>query len=734
MATKLQDLRAKYPQYSDMSDQEFATAFHGKFYSDMSFDDFSQEIGLTAQPAPTGTRMVEQFDDGGRIVENTETGVQTYMGDGYATSDPMQIAKIKSAGGDAAAVYERGFAEDIISQVGEIPARAASAIKGVPFVGSYIDELLEQFSPQAAQATRAAQEAREIVAPTTTALSRAGTGIAAAIPAIAAAPVALPASLTARVGLGAGLGGVGGGLEGLVYGYGEGATPEERRASALEAGKTGAAVGAGLGAGLPVVGAGIGALRARGIRRPAQQAVEQIGVKEDAARIISEAMQMDQPVAAENLARAGQYASLGQAGPATRNLLDLAAASTSEGAAIARQNIEEVAGQAGVQFKSLMDDTLGGPQAAQRIRDDLMESTSEQRTQVYDAAYDAAIDYSAPAATKLRELLKRLDASDLRGAERMMRREGQPSQQIMAKLDDAGNVIEYETLPDVRQIDYITRALTDPEALAAKGSKRIDEQLASDIRKTLDQLVPEYAVARDVAGDVISLRNALEFGEKLLAKKTTRYDVEKALDGMTGAELAATKQGIRSYVDEIMANTAAAIGDPNQDARELIKPLKEILTGAGKQKMQLLLGDDADEFLRQLDEVYSAMSMRASTAQQSKTAVRQMAKETVEDMMTPTMLQEMTERGPVTGAMETLRRTLSAAPSRPEQFRRVMGEVAEPLTRQADLTRLLQQTEQLRMLNPEIERAAEMYRRMLRGGTQAAAAATPAVTGLLTGR
>ena len=227
----------------------------------------------------------------------------------------------------------------------------------------------------------------------------------------------------------------------------------------------------GLGAGLPVVGAGVGALRARGIRRPAQQAVEQIGVKEDAARIISEAMQMDQPVAAENLARAGQYASLGQAGPATRNLLDLAAASTSEGAAIARQNIEEVAGQAGVQFKSLMDDTLGGPQAAQRIQDELMQSTSPQRAQAYDAAYDAAIDYSAPAATKLQELLKRLDTSDLRNAEKLMRREGQPSRQIMAKLDDAGNVVEYETLPDVRQIDYITRALNNVSPTAPTEDK-----------------------------------------------------------------------------------------------------------------------------------------------------------------------------------------------------------------------------------------------------------------------
>ena len=67
-----------------------------------------------------------------------------------------------------------------------------------------------------------------------------------------------------------------------------------------------------------------------------------------------------------------------------------------------------------------------------------------------------------------------MDTSDLRNAERAMRREGQPSRQIMAKLDDAGNVVEYETLPDVRQIDYITRALNDviTEALRRpKGSK-----------------------------------------------------------------------------------------------------------------------------------------------------------------------------------------------------------------------------------------------------------------------
>ena len=113
------------------------------------------------KPAPTGAEIVEQFDDGGRILKSTQTGQETYVTDGYTTSDPARIAQIRAAGGKAGEVYKTSMAEDIISQVGELPARAASAIKGVPFVGSYIDEIIGQFSPEAAQATRAAQEARE---------------------------------------------------------------------------------------------------------------------------------------------------------------------------------------------------------------------------------------------------------------------------------------------------------------------------------------------------------------------------------------------------------------------------------------------------------------------------------------------------------------------------------------------------------------------------------------------
>lgn len=43
------EIREKYPQYNDLSDEELAKGLHAKFYSDMDFDEFSNKIGLTPQ-------------------------------------------------------------------------------------------------------------------------------------------------------------------------------------------------------------------------------------------------------------------------------------------------------------------------------------------------------------------------------------------------------------------------------------------------------------------------------------------------------------------------------------------------------------------------------------------------------------------------------------------------------------------------------------------------------------
>jgi hypothetical protein len=51
------EIRQKYPQYNDLSDEELAKGLHKKFYSDMDFGEFSNKIGLTPQKSQTQTNV-----------------------------------------------------------------------------------------------------------------------------------------------------------------------------------------------------------------------------------------------------------------------------------------------------------------------------------------------------------------------------------------------------------------------------------------------------------------------------------------------------------------------------------------------------------------------------------------------------------------------------------------------------------------------------------------------------
>jgi len=46
----ISDVREKFPQYKDMSDEDLAKGLHKKYYNDMPFEDFSKKIGYGAKP------------------------------------------------------------------------------------------------------------------------------------------------------------------------------------------------------------------------------------------------------------------------------------------------------------------------------------------------------------------------------------------------------------------------------------------------------------------------------------------------------------------------------------------------------------------------------------------------------------------------------------------------------------------------------------------------------------
>jgi hypothetical protein len=76
----IQEIRQKYPQYNDLSDEDLAGALHRKYYADMPFEEFAGKIGLQAQAAaadPTeGMSSLEKFRAGmGKTMVDTGRGI-----------------------------------------------------------------------------------------------------------------------------------------------------------------------------------------------------------------------------------------------------------------------------------------------------------------------------------------------------------------------------------------------------------------------------------------------------------------------------------------------------------------------------------------------------------------------------------------------------------------------------------------------------------------------------------
>jgi hypothetical protein len=84
--TTIAEIRQKYPQYEDLSDEQLAQSLHKKHYSDMDYADFSKRVGLAAPeqkakprlhaPGPIGLAV----DLGANMARNTLATV----GQGYA--------------------------------------------------------------------------------------------------------------------------------------------------------------------------------------------------------------------------------------------------------------------------------------------------------------------------------------------------------------------------------------------------------------------------------------------------------------------------------------------------------------------------------------------------------------------------------------------------------------------------------------------------------------------------
>lgn len=152
----IKEIRAKYPQYDDWSDEQLAKGLHTKFYSDMPFEEFSAKIGFTATPSLTlsdeqkehiaaNNRAYEEKQENnllGKVLNNPIVRVQAAATQGIANASLNPFGYVARALGiDTKPLEAETATERALEKAGEygfdaaVMATGGAGLKGIGALG-----------------------------------------------------------------------------------------------------------------------------------------------------------------------------------------------------------------------------------------------------------------------------------------------------------------------------------------------------------------------------------------------------------------------------------------------------------------------------------------------------------------------------------------------------------------------------------------------------------------------
>lgn len=661
--------------------------------------------------------MKAQFPDqyaNGVIIRDEATGQDSYVSEGYATSDPERIAEIAQEGYAPREAVRQSFYEGVLRD-NPLAARVVSAGRGIPFIGEYLDEASgvlagmtdgPEAAERATEASRTLSRAMQERRPVEAALTQMGVGIGSSLPFALAVPRA--ASVGGNIIRGAGVGAAAGATEGLVAGYGAG-EGEDRARSAQERGIIGGALGGLLGGALPAIGAGIGQAAGRLSARRVGDIAEDIGIEEPGLRVLAERAGMERP---STVRPTSVPASLAETSRPMRQLLDVTVSSPGPGAEIASENISQQAAAAAGRVQSTLDDVLGPATGIRSRQSQIMADTAAQRGSLYNQAYERVIDYTTDAGEALRNMLRnRIPANVVRRANELMEVEGVPSQQRLLQVDEAGNVISSTRLPDVRQFDYIKRALDDQAVsdAASPNVSRAYRTLSRELRETLDEAVPEYRAARSAAAEAIGDREAVQTGADLFRRNFTAEDAREAVRDMTEGELLNVRAGVRQYIQDQIDNVLIPLDEITPEAgvaarNQALDAIKRLVrTEASRNKLRAILGDtDAENLINRLRDQIPSLEA-AAVGGGSQTQPRQALTATQQQLFDGGIMQTIREGDPLRAVAALPSRFLSYGELSPAEQLQSARDIAAPM-----LSRQMA-PDALANLRSQLQRAQQLY-------------------------
>ncbi len=640
------------PQVTD-EDREAAKLLRRMLQAQAKLDE------QAAGKAPAGYELIRETPDGGKIYRKPD-GQLTFTSSGYATNNQAEIQRMIQ--GMAPGQARRAETNKQIVEQDGVRGAAASAIKGLPFVGEYFDEAVGAMTgdPRAEAALRETTAAYEEQKPLEAMGLQMGLGTVATLPLVPFQMMGRGLQSVQTLGnkilTGGGIGAAAGTVEGAVSGFGAGEGTAEQR---IPGAQTGAVIGG-------LLGGTIGALAApveMGVRnalqyfgnKPVRDLAKQFGISPDAAKVVLASIQDgDLPTAQAALQRAGSSSMLAEMTPATKNLLDAAIALGSGGdkaqqALLARNLRGEQ------EMRGAFNRFLGQPEDIVDVTGKVRQASSQARQQMYDAAYNKPIDYSTLAGRELENWQRLIPAEALNYANKIRSMDPGARAPQIKFIENPDGTISFEELPNVEQWDLITRGLNEMaygSPAGVMGGKSEVQSLAAknarEIRKLVMDQVPEYRAALGLARDTIEEVKAAELGFDMLSGGVTVKEVRDMLSGQNPAAVQSMKLGLRSGLDHALGNLKVAAANPNTEIKELMAGLSALRSRNNMSKVRALLGDaDADEFYKVLDEQATGIELAAAVAANSKTAQRQAVGRRVDEIVTPGILGTMMKGEPV---------------------------------------------------------------------------------------
>lgn len=589
----IQDVRAKFPQYNDLSDAELGDALHRKFYSDMPKDVFNERVGLTAAPKqdPAGVRNV---------------------GDDQGGFGPDNVVRSLARG-----IPVIGGAMDNIAAAGDA---ATHAVLGR---GSDAPTFGERYSANLDR-EKAQDDAYDRQHPITSAAGQIVGGVAATLPLAATATGAKLLGMGGKtVGemavRGAAAGGALGAVDAATRGEGfDAATKGDVRPLQI-AGEvaTGAGVGAIVGGAVPVAARAIGA-GVQSIANRTAGATRAPGASNAATNEVLAALRSDQADFAtlpDTMRALGPDGMLLDAGPNTQNLAGTVVSLPGEGRAVVVDALTNRRNGATQRIGQDLNEAFGPAGVPSQIDDGIA-----QGQRALGPAYGEAFTESMAVDTQ--HIAERLDgvASILRG----------PAQTAVARVRGMLNVPGTNVLDPHPSALFQTRHAIDG-LMATETNPHVVRQLTMARQQVDEALAQAVPGIKDIDGQFQELarqREGLQRGSQVLdSGKTAIRPQELAPEFMASAVPEGNmvgpsavpyrvQQGARAEVDRL-------VGTKSND----YLALRDAVKGEGdwnRAKLAIVFGqENADRIIASVDREAAFQEAYQTAIRNSLTAARQ---------------------------------------------------------------------------------------------------------------